>query len=74
MFYLEISRTTTLKVVSGGGVNTVLDFLQAEKTVRIRSLVSMGFNMKDIGLLYKNANEISSSEHEEEVKAFVRDF
>ena len=33
--------------------NTVSNFLQAEKTVCVRSIVSMGINTKEIGEIYK---------------------
>ena len=34
--------------------NTVLQFLQAEKTIRIRSLVKMGFNLSDIKDIFED--------------------
>ena len=36
------------QLCGGNYYNAVLQFLQAEKTIRIRSLVSMGYDMKEI--------------------------
>ena len=47
--------------------------IQAEKIVRIRSLVSMGYNMNNIEMIYKNAQETMTLEREEELKSFVGD-
>ena len=38
--------------------NSVLQFLQAEKTIRIRSLVKMGFNLSDIQHIFEADNLI----------------
>ena len=41
--------------------NSVTQFLQAEKTVRLRSLVNMGFDFKQIKLIFEDARLINLS-------------
>ena len=45
----------------------MLQFLQAEKAIRIRSLVKMGFYLSDIQHIFEADNDTKSAEVEEEV-------
>ena len=51
--------------------NAVLQFLQAEKTIRLRSLVSMGYDMKEITQIYHEANLQKLDAQKQEIKIFV---
>ena len=71
--YIE-GRFGWLRQLCGGNYfNTVSNFLQAEKTVCVSSIVSMGINMKEIGEIYKCADECSTTQHDEDANSFVID-
>ena len=50
------------QLCGGNYFTTVRQFLQAEKTIRIRSLVKMGFNMTDIKNIFSDA--LATNENE----------
>ena len=53
--------------------NSVTQFLQAEKTVRLRSLVKMGFDMEQIKSIFECTQEESSVREQEDIRRFVSD-
>ena len=53
--------------------NSVTQFLQAEKTIRLRSLVNMGFDMTQIKVMFETAEINQSLEQVEEIKLFTSD-
>jgi len=53
--------------------NAVVQFLQAEKKIRLRSLVSMGYGIKEIKLIFEDAKNKRSEQQKEEIESFVRD-
>ena len=53
--------------------NSVTRFLQAEKTIRLRSLVNMGFDMTQIRVMFETAEINQSLEQVEEIKLFTSD-
>jgi len=53
--------------------NAVVQFLQAEKKIRLRSLVSMGYDIKEIKLIFEDAKNKRSEQQKEEIESFVRD-
>ena len=66
MFLPAICNQTILRVDSAGTASYVvliiiilLQFLQCEKTIRVRSLVKMGFNLSEIKMIFEIAPEIS---------------
>ena len=61
------------QLCGGNYYNAVLQFLQAEKTIRLRSLVSMGYDMKEITQIYDEANVQKSDAQKEEIKIFIED-
>ena len=59
------------QILGANYYNSVLQFLQAEKTIRIRSLVKMGFNLSDIKQIFETDDEAKSADHEEEVSLLL---
>ena len=50
--------------------NSVLQFLQAEKSIRIKSLVTDGFNMSTIKYIFAGAEQQTVKEVENEIEIF----
>ena len=61
------------QLCGGNYYNCVLQFLQAEKTIRLRSLVSMGYDMKEINQIFSEASVNKTKEQNAEIKLFVDD-
>ena len=61
------------QMCGGNYYNSVIQFLQAEKTIRIRSLVSMGYNMKEIQQIFTTSKESRDLQQEQEIKCFIND-
>ena len=53
--------------------NSVYQFLQAEKSIRVHSLVKMGYDMNQITSTFKPVETKRSAEQAEEIKAFQTD-
>ena len=53
--------------------NSVTQFLQAEKTIRLKSLVNMGFDMTQIKVMFETTEINHSLEQVEEIKVFTSD-
>ena len=72
--YLE-SRFGWWRQLNCGGnyYNSVIQFLQAEKTLRLRSLVSIGYNMSEIKSIYEISKVESSLQLQEEIRSFICD-
>ena len=49
----------------------MLQFLQAEKTIRLRCLVEMGYNMDEIKQIFVEASNKKSLQQKEEIKSFI---
>ena len=71
--YLEGRFGLWRQLCGGNYYNSVTQFLQAEKTIRLRSLVSMGYKMHEIRTIFKECNINKSLEQHEEIKTFISD-
>ena len=71
--FLE-SRFGWYRQLCGGNYyNAVLQFLQAEKTIRLRSLISMGYDMKEIHQIFDESNLLKTEAQKQEIKIFIGD-
>ncbi len=61
------------QMCGGNYYNSVVQFLQAEKTIRIRSLVSMGYDMSQIKEIFQPSNKDRDDQQKEEIKCFVNE-
>ena len=61
------------QLYGGNYYNSVIQFLQAEKTIRIRSLVTMGYDMKQIHGIFNESKQNKSLQQEEEINLFLDD-
>ena len=61
------------QLCGGNYYNSVMQFLQAEKTVCLRSLVSMGYNMNEIKSIFLESNTKNSVLQQEEIKSFINE-
>lgn len=61
------------QLCGGNYYNSVIQFLQAEKTIRIRSPVSMGYDMKEIHRIFNESKKNKTMQQEEEIKLFLDD-
>ena len=59
------------QLCGGNYYNAVVQFLQAEKTIRIRSLVSMGYDMNEIRSIFTEANAKKSMIQDQEIESFL---
>ena len=55
----------------GNYYNSVTQFLQAEKTIRLRSLISMGYDIQQIKKVFQLSNNERSLQQKEEIKCFL---
>ena len=62
------------QLCGGNYYNAVLQFLQAEKTIRLRCLVEMGYNMAEIKEIFVDASNKQSLQKKEEIKSFLSEF
>ena len=51
--------------------NAVVQFLQAEKTIRLRSLVKMGYDMNEIRSIFTKVRSTESLVQQQEIDSFV---
>ena len=61
------------QLCGGNYYNSVTQFLQAEKTIRLRSLVSTGYDMKEIHQIFSESKVKKTIEQQEEIKLFLND-
>ena len=61
------------QLCGGTFYNSVTQFLQVEKTNRLRSVVSMGNNMDEIKTIFDESNTISTLQQHEEIKCFINE-
>ena len=61
------------QLCDGNYYNSVTQFLQAEKTIRLHSLVSMGYDMKEIHQIFSESKVKKTIEQQEEIKFFLND-
>ena len=71
--YLEGRFGWYRQLCSANYYNSVTQFLQAEKTICLRSLVNMGFDMTQIKVMFETADINQSLEQVEEIKLFTSD-
>ena len=55
----------------GNYYNSVIQFLQAEKTIRVRSLVSMGYNIREIKDAFSETKKDCALQQQEVIKSFL---
>ena len=58
--YLEGRFGWYRQLAGGNYFCAVIQFLQAEKTIRLRNLVQDGYNLKEIANIFKDANDVTS--------------
>ena len=58
------------QLCGGNYYNAVVQFLQAEKTIRLRCLVEMGYNMAEIKQIFVGVGAKKSAQQKEEIKIF----
>ena len=59
------------QMCGGNYYNSVAQFLQAEKTIRLRSLISMGYDIQQIKKVFQLSNNERSLQQKEEIKCFL---
>ena len=59
------------QMCGGNYYNSVTQFLQAEKAIHIRSLVSMGYNIREIKDVFSESENCRSLRQQEEIKSFL---
>ena len=64
------------QLCGGNYYNAVVQFLQAEKTIRLRSLVNMGYDMNEIKSIFSDVKASKSLIQKEEIESLMswRDF
>ena len=61
------------QLCGGNYYNAVVQFLQAEKTIRLRSLVNMGYDMNEIKSIFSDVKASKSLIQKEDIESFVNE-